>query len=243
MDFDKLISYLNIERSTHFKKVEPRGNYLAEFTDSSANISICFNRHYPLNFPDIYVNPSNEIRAHIDNEGKICLFDYNSVLVDVGKPEQLLIECYDKSLEILDLNSDALKEYTEVLREAGAYWMHLAGAWNISSALDIRKIHYAQFEISSYSEKNNEKVQRFYLHNTMEDTLALEEKLGISQDTQHYVNTCTVIRLKKGTKFIEFRSRYGWNELRQYIISNVESNTRRKFQKYTNEERKVIVGK
>lgn len=237
MIFEQLIEFLNAEKNTNFIQVGARGQYLSEFYDESKKITICFSRHFPLQLPDFFIPESNEIRPHIDSTGKLCLFDATSVLINIDKPELLLVECYDRAIDIIELDRD--KQYVEILREADSYWLHLAHGWNVVSTINFSSIVYRQFDISSYESKD--KIQRFYLAETIEKTKELELKLDIRQGNNHYWHTCTVIRLNKGTRFIKLKEKYAWNELRQYILSNTSANAKRKFQKYTNEDRKAVV--
>ncbi len=238
MEFDKLIKNLNYKRTVYFEKVEkPRKGYVAEYVDKKGELSICFSKFFPLDIPDFFVKPEDQPRPHIESNGKICLFDSSSILLNDQYLNELIVECYDQAIDVLGIEEGTADFDTEILREADAYWIQKATKF-IVSTVDLTKVSYANYEMLSYSDSS---IITFYVADTVEKTRALGYRFSNNYEKESYLNTCTVIRLKKGSPIIPIKKRYGWNELRQYIRKNTDNGVKRRFQQHTDEEKKIVI--
>lgn len=238
MEYEELVKNLNHVRAVSFEKEEkPREGYVEEYVDKKSGLSICFTRHFPLNIPDFFVKPAVQPRPHVESNGKICLFDSSSILLNDQRLNELIVECYDQAIGVLEIEEGSAAFDTEILREADAYWLQKATKF-IVSTVDLTKVSYANYEMLSYSDSG---VITFYVSDNVEKTRALGDRLSNYTKNKKYFNACTVIRLKKGSPIIPIKKRYGWNELRQYIRKNTDNGVKRRFQQHTDEEKKIVI--
>ena len=236
MELNELVENLNYKRNVSFIKTESvREGYIAGFTDENIGMTVCFTKHFPLNLPDFFVPVIGEVRPHIESSGKICLFDTSSILIDEKNINELLIECYDQAVKVLqmDRNTDLYK--TEILREADSYWLQVSSK-SITSTVDINKATYLNREMIHYSG-----TMTFYVADTEEKTRTLGATFAGNKDKEPYLSDCVIIRLKKGSPLITIKKRYGWNELRQYIRKNTDNGVKRRFKKHTDIKKKVVI--
>lgn len=236
MELNGFIKILNHDRNVSFiEKESVRTEYVAEYTDEVSGMTVCFSKYYPLNLPDFYVPVTDEVRPHIESNGKICLFDASSILIDENHPEELLLDCYDQAISVLTIARDTELYKAEILREADAYWLRISNE-TITSTVDIRKATYLNLKMLYYSG-----TLAFYVADTEEKTRHLGETFARNKEKESHFNDCTIIRLKKGSPLIQIKKRYGWNELRQYIRRNTDNGVRRRFKKHTDVKKKAVI--
>ena len=236
MELNELVKDLNCKRNVAFiEKASVRTGYIAEFVDENSGMTVCFTKHFPLNLPDFFVPVVDEVRPHIDSNGKICLFDASSILINEEYLRELLIECYDQAVGILQIEHESDLYKTEILREADSYWLQVSKE-SITSAVDISKATYLNLQMISYSGTIS-----FYVADTEEKTRVLGETFARNRENESHINDCTIIRLKKGSPLIPIKEKYGWNELRQYIRKNIDNGVKRKFKKHTDAEKKAVI--
>lgn len=238
MELNEIISSLNLNRNVNFVKVDStRAGYVTEFFDDVSGLTVCFSKYYPLILPDFYVQPRNEICPHIESNGKICLLDSSSILIDDSRAEELLVECYDQAIKILQLNKETDLYKSEMLREANSYWLQVSKQ-TITSSVDISKATYLELKMISYM---GDGPLSFYVGDNVEKTEVLGKSFSKYCDRKSNYSDCIIIRLKKGSRLISLKERYGWNELRQYIRKNTDNGVKRKFKKHTDSEKNAVM--
>ena len=236
MELNELVENLNFKRNVSFTKKESvRTGYIAEFADETFGMTVCFTKHFPLNLPDFFVPVIDEVRPHIERNGRICLFDASSVLIDENNINELLIECYDQAVSVLQIDSNTDLYRTEILREADSYWLQVSKK-SITSTVDISKATYLNREMIHYSGEI-----AFYVADTEEKTRVLGATFAGGRDKEAHLCDCTIIRLKKGSPLITIKDRYGWNELRQYIRKYTDNGVKRRFKKHTDIKKKAVI--
>ena len=167
MEIKDIIELLNKKRDVSFAKKEiPRAGYLLEYYDELLEISICFPKYFPIMLPDFYVTRLDEVRPHIESNGKICLFDTSSILINEECLEELLIECYDQAKVILAINSESRLYESEVLREAGAYWLEVSSKYIIST-VDLSRVTYSIHKMAS---RQSQGLLSFYVTDSEDKT-------------------------------------------------------------------------
>lgn len=241
MSFSDYITKLNQTRNASFEYIldeKGESTYLEVYMDSSKGMKICFSKDFPLCLPDIFVNKTDEIRPHIEANGKICLFDIDSVLIDTNLPDQLLIECYDKAVSILNMKSNSKKYYSELLREADSYWVHNS-LFIMTSDIDFRNKSFVETNMLTVSSIANG-YKFFYLGETIEEAEILAEFFNNSICEKN-INDCIIIRLKRGSSILPIKEKYSWLELRQYILKNTTGGIHKRFREHTKLKSKAVI--
>ena len=79
------------------------------------------------------MKPEDQPRPHIESNGKICLFDSSSILLNDQYLNELIVECYDQAIDVLGIEEGTAAFDTEILREADAYWLQKATKFIVST--------------------------------------------------------------------------------------------------------------
>ena len=133
MMFIDAIANLNQERNVSFAPVSDfiyEGS--VEISGEKIHLRIDLSQGFPNKFPTISIPEDNHYRAHAFGEGKLCLFNEESVIIKPGMGNQVLIDAYDRAIKIIKMDSQEQTE--EILREFLVYW---AAKSNLSCFLYI----------------------------------------------------------------------------------------------------------
>lgn len=231
--YEKLVDNLNIQRGVDFSKGESSQNkYVATFfgnvkimDGSSINLTIAFDKHFPLRLPVFYINNDNVYRVHVESEGKICLYDKSSILIRSDMPEQLLLDCYDQAIKILNILPGTDEYNQEIFREFDAYWLKIAKR-KVYSCFDTSEVTYNEYamffgsNISVVAKTENDASVMAY------------NNLNAKRKDSDFYKKCLVIRLRKKSSLINIKENYRWKDLRNYILKNISSSHKRMFNKF-----------
>lgn len=241
--YEKLVSILNEQRGVHFFPKESSWHeYVATFfgsvkimDGSSINIIIAFDKHFPLRLPVFYVNNDNVFRVHVESDGKICLYDKSSMLIKKEMPDQLLLDCYDQAIKILNILPGTDEYNHEIFREFDAYWMKIGSSRWVYSCFDTSEVTYNEYNM--FFSSNIRVVAK-----TENDALVMAyNNLNAKRKESDFYKKCLVIRLRKKTSLISIRENYKWKALRNYILSNISASYKKRFEKFLQKKIKKIV--
>ncbi len=228
-----IIKNLNRERCVDFTVLDDcDSKYLAKFTGSvlldkneSVQLLISFTVHFPLSLPDIFVEGNEDFRAHVGIEGKICLFDSSSILIKQELADQIVIDCFDRAIKILNIRPGSKVYNDEVCREFESYWLSI-GNKKAYSCLDIYDVKYAEFpmvvskEVSVIAKTN------------IEAEIILHNAFGLIPDKSTFESTCIVVRIREGSSMIALSKQFKWSNIRRYVVDNTSSSIKRQFRKF-----------
>lgn len=237
-----IIQNLNRERCVDFTVSEGcDSKYLAEFTgavlldnNERVQLSIAFTANFPLSLPDIFIKENEAFRAHVGAEGKICLFDSSSILIRQELADQLVIDCFDQAIKILNIRPGSKVYNDEVCREFDSYWLSVRNK-KAYSCLDIHDVKYAEFPMvvsKGVSVIANRKI---------EAEIILRNTFGLKPDENTFERTCIVVRIRNGSNMITLSKQFKWNNIRRYVVDNTSSSVKRQFRKFLDKKVKHYV--
>ena len=234
--FDKLIDNLNRERGVLFSQSEVN-IYTGEVTvrEEKILISIDLGHGFPKMFPIISVVDAKRFIPHSSSKGKLCLFDESSVIIKPDVPEQLLLDSYDRAMEILEMDPETQKE--EVFREFFAYWgnqscVGLILYTNLSTS--------ANHEFQEYTVLGDN-VDRLVVSDSIEKSKALlVNHMGcVPSEAERYKIPCYRIRLRSSS-LPKMNERFTWKNIRRYILGNITGSQKRRFNQMLSEKCFVV---
>lgn len=238
----KIIQNLNQKRTVNFTlcevtKPEYSQEYsglvtLANYETVSLNIAFC--AHFPLSLPKIYVKDNTSFRAHVGSDGKICLFDSSSVLIKQNMADQILIDCFDRAIQILNINPGSKEYNDEVCREFDSYWFSVM-AKKTYSCLDVHDIQFAEYPMII------SKGVSVVAATKNEAEVILKNNFGVPINEDTFDRKCIVIRIRDGSNMIPLAKSFKWSAVRRYVIENTSSSVKRAFKKFLNKNVKHIV--
>ena len=227
MDYEQLIKALNEERNVAFisKDYSSFAAPILLAAGRSVEMIISFPDTFPLTPPLFLIPNLDEFREHVDPKGKICLFDKTSVLFDVEHPEQILIDCFDQAVDILNTPVQSKTFLREMTREFNAYWSYYADNC-IDWACDTPQQKY--YKTSALWINN-----RLILANSVDDARYLAcNYMKCTVNGSETTIPCTIVSLRNGSAPIWIKKEYQWNEVRRYILNNTSSSARRAFKTF-----------
>lgn len=236
------IQNLNIQRHVNFVLNENCDKkYLAEYVgvvllinSERIDISIAFSPHFPLTLPDIFVKRHTAFRAHVGGDGKICIFNSSSILIKKDMTDQLVIDCFDQAIRILNIHPGSKTYNDEVCREFDSYWFSIRDK-KAYSCLDIKDLKY--IELPMVVSKGVSIIA-----NTKEDAeIILRNNFGLAPDKDDFERTCLIIRIREGSGMIPLSKQFKWSTIRRYIIDNTSSSVKRQFKKFLDKKVKHYV--
>jgi len=233
-----IIQNLNIERNVSFafnknceKQYQAKYTGLVSLSDNETlEISIAFTPHFPLTLPDILVKDNMLFRAHVGTNGKICLFDTSAILIKQDLPDQLVIDCFDQAIRILNIRPGSKTYNDEVCREFDSYWLSVRNK-KAYSCLDTNEIKYGEYPmvvangISVIADTN------------IEAETILRNSFGFSPDKDAFERTCLIVRIRDRSNMIPLSKHFKWSAVRRYVVDNTSSSIKRQFRKFL--EKKV----
>lgn len=237
-----VINNLNIHRDVCFEQIENcNKKYIAEYSGNillencdKIEMIISFSTDFPLTLPDIFLVDNNKFRAHVGTEGKICLFDSSAILIKQDMAAQLVIDCFDQAVKILNIQPGSKTYNKEVCREFNSYWRSIRNRITYS-CLDTKDIKYAEIPIvisHGISIVGNTKD---------EAEVILRNNFGLVSDKDDFERTCLVIRIRAGSSMIPLAKQFKWSVVRRYIVENTSSSVRRQFKKFLGKQVKHYV--
>ena len=240
--FEKLVSNLNELRGVHFvPKESSRHEYVATFfgsvkimDDSSINLIIAFDKHFPLRLPVFYVSNDNVFRVHVESDGKICLYDKSSILIKKEMADQLLIDCFDQALKILNILPGTDEYNHEIFREFDAYWMKIGNNRCVYSCFDTSEVTYNEYNMLFSSDFS-------VVAKTENDALVIAyNHLNARRQESDFYKKCLVILLRKKGSLISIKESYKWKDLRNYVLNNISASYKKRFNNFLQKKIKTI---
>ena len=233
--FENAVAYLNREREVAFSLID-KNTFCGDVIVSGeiVQLSIDLGQGFPKSFPIIRVIHSKRFIPHSSSDGKLCLFDESSVMVKENMPEQLLLDSYDRAIEILKMDLTTQKE--EVLREFFAYWGEQSRKdFILYTNLPTAEIH----EYKEYTVIGNNNA--FVVSSSIEESkILLEKHMGFNpSDTEKYKITCYRIRLRKSS-LPKLDGGFTWKNIRNYILDNITSSQKRRFNQMLSEHCSIV---
>lgn len=223
------IEELNKKRNVHFAKEKDCQRSFVSAVEFGENqfceMRISFSEYYPSKIPDIFVVNPKERYMHMDSKGKLCLFDNSSILINENLPEQLLLDCFDKAVEIITTDTNSQTYVEEVMREFESYWCAVAKA-KMYSAIEVQENEY--FEATMFVSKGI----RVLASSEEEAKFLACNYLNATNDDNSFSAKCLVIGLRKNAKLIEVKDTYKWRDIRKYVMENVSGSVKREFRKF-----------
>lgn len=222
-----LAFHVDFQESPNCKEkyfLEYKGSVKIDDTDS-ISMFILFREHFPLILPDFFVDNMEKFRAHVGTDGKICLFDTSSILVNQDMPDQIVFDCYEQAIKILKIIPGSKEYNEEISREFESYWMTVMNKEAYSS-VDIDNISYKECPMVCMNGMS-------MISETVEDAKAmLINAYGLKEDDNVFERKCIFIRIRDGSPIIPLSKKFKWNTVRKYIINNISSSVKRQFQKF-----------
>jgi len=230
---DDIIKMLNSKFSVHFqesvdnknvKHLEYRGIVLINDNDNIP-LTISFGEHFPLALPEFVVENKEKFRAHVGSDGKICLLDTSSILIDQDMPEQIVFDCYQQAIKILNIAQGSKEYNNEVIREFESYWTSVVNKKAYSS-VDIETVSYREYPMVCMNGIS-------MISETSDDAKAiLINTFGLKQDEDGFEKKCIFIRIRDESPIIPLSKQFKWNTVRKYIMNNTSASVKRKFQSF-----------
>lgn len=222
----KYIEKLNHDRKVDFKPIQEKENeYLGEvFIEGSLiELRISFNNYFPLEFPYIFLEKRNRFYPHVGKDNKICLFNDSSLLIKTNKPYAILLDAFDRALEILSIVPNSPEYNREILREFNAYWSG-------KSCISLYMIT-PQYVNNTYKVLDSMKIdKKIVLSDSNEQSIEILEKYFHVKNSKTELIKTFFIKIKKNV-FIPIQEKYSWKWLRLLILNNTTSFQKEQFKK------------
>ena len=225
-----LINKLNIYRKVAFEQDKDNrrafiGNVTVE--NESYHMKIFFPDAFPIKLPEITIIDANKRFAHMGIDGKLCLLDESSILIQSSMPDQIVIDCYDKAITNISIDINSEYYAREVLREFNSYWIQNA---NLKIYSFLEELNSGYIEVPMYISRNIHVIAssvlnaKYYACNY----------LNVFDDDKAYDAKCLLISLRSNSRPICLKKDYKWSEIRKYILKNVTGSVKRQFQHFLN---------
>lgn len=232
---EELIGKLNYERHVFFE-ILPKQSTVFQGTVVLQNeklvLKIDFSNYFPLEFPIFSIENAQRFYPHVDNAGKICLFDDSSLLIQTDMPDQMLIDAFDRAVDILCIDPESYEYKTEVAREFNAYWAEVS-----------KMILYTNLSSCTGKEYQNLSVVRaenrlLVSENIIDSECLLKNNFGVSLEKKSNID-CLLIRLRSFC-IPPIQKVYTWKWLRNFILKNITSSQKKAFNLFLAKKRRVF---
>lgn len=230
------IKILNNVRKTSFKECDTKVHYLKTFEDvvslvngTKVPMTISFNEAYNITFPDFHVDNHDGKYLHCDLDGKMCLFNKDAVMIKPNMLSQLIVDCYDRAIDILSLNPMSDEYKREYAREFCAYWQEVAKSDRVYCNIEIFKIKFSNMELL------NTGGIWVLSENRASAKIIAEEYLKIPRNDKDVFCPVYVMRLKENASLPRIKANYNKKELTDYILRNLSSSYKKRFSKLLNQ--------
>ena len=233
--YESAIDNLNRERRVSFAKTR-ENIYSGEIVVNGERVqlSIDLGQGFPKTFPIISVVNSKRFVPHTSS-GKLCLFDEASVMIKKDVPNQLLLDSYDRAIEILEMDPATQKK--EVFREFLAYWENKSeNKCLLYTNLSAAKTHEFQ-EYCAIGDKSNHLV----VSDTIEESrVLLINHMGCkTSEAENYKIPCFRIRLR-ASSLPKLNEKFTWKNIRSYILDNITGSQKRRFKQMLSQKVSVV---
>ena len=203
--------------------------YVATFggvIESKWSIRIAFSPHFPARLPDVFVDTPPKETLHIDKDGKLCLFNQSSLLLDTANPVGIISDCVQQAVKILSLQPRTQEYQVELQREFLSYWQKDA-AMHIYFALNTDDMQFAEVPILRV-----EKGYYILSQSIQESKRLLCDVLQIEHSGDVFEEKALVIRLQENANPPSPFEPITWQLFSRYLKGNVAANLRKRLDKY-----------
>ena len=229
------ISVLNTERNVHFEALPTiEGVFQSDVILKTETITMVIDcrKGFPDSFPVLSIKDPVRFYPHVDALGKICLFEESAIIIRTELPDQIILDAFDRAIEILEITPGSTEYKREVAREFNAYW-----------AQNSNRIIYVNLD------KHGRNVYEELICVSCDNSIILSEtKLDSEYLLQNYfgkkiVNKteipCTILRLRS-FDVPPIQKQYSWKLLRSFIMKNITGSQKTRFQKFLNQKMKML---
>jgi len=224
----RIIDEINEQRGLSLQQIPCRSStYISEYEGyvrTFGKITIAFTSYFPTEIPDIFLSNPHPKQLHVDKNGKLCLMDKSSLLLDVDNPIQIVIDCLEKAIEVLKIQPGSKEYQKELQREFLSYWMQSCD-FALNSILDTTNVHCEEYPVvvadSEHLIANTKDEAVAFLHNVLKEPV---DKIRVSYGL--------VIKMRENSELPFPSSKYKWSDIRHYILKNSSNSTKRLFRKY-----------
>ena len=231
---EQFICKLNYDRHVSFE-ILPDQSAVFQGTVVLPNedlvLKIDFSNFFPLEFPVISIENALRFYPHVDKSGKICLFDDSSLLIQSDMPYQMLIDAFDRAIDILCIAPESNEYKTEVAREFNAYWAEVS-----------KMILYTNLSSCIGKEYQNLSVVRaenkLLVSDNIDSECLLKNSFGVSLDKKVNID-CLLIRLRSFC-IPPIQKTYTWKWLRNFLLKNITGSQKRAFSAFLAKKKKVL---
>lgn len=237
-----IVNKLNQRRNVNFVLCDSdRSEHLCEYfgliklaNSKNIRLRISFPRYFPLSLPEIYIDDTSSLRAHVGVSGKLCLFDSSSILVKQNMPEQILIDCFDQAMTILNITSGSERYNDEICREFNSYWVSISTKYTYS-CLNVSNIQFGQYPMII------SKGISVVANTKNEAEVVLKNNFGLPIDQNTFKRICVVVKIRNSSSMIPLAKQFKWSRIRRYVIENTSSSVKREFSKFLNKKVKRFI--
>ncbi|WP_295095629.1 ThiF family adenylyltransferase [Ruminococcus sp.] len=223
---EKYIEQLNRDRNVSFTSVpEATGEFHGKVSIGTERLElrISFNNHFPMEFPAFYLDNCNRFYPHVDKCNKLCLFESSSLLINTVDPYIILLDAFDRAVEILSIKPGSSQYASEILKEFNAYWKERS----------LLQLHMVTPKYTSNTLIQLDSVyidHKIVLSDNKELSLSLLDNYFDKRNDKPYFIKTYFIKLNKNVS-IPIKDVYTWKWLRLLIQQNTTSSQITKFKK------------
>lgn len=220
------IEQLNRDRNVNFTPVqgttgEFHGKVLIE--TESLELRVSFNNNFSMDFPSFYLENSNRFYPHVDKDNKLCLFENSSLLINFDDPYILLLDAFDRAVEILSIKPRSSQYSSEILKEFNAYWKERSMLTFNMITPEYTRNTFKQLDSVCSDGK-------IVLSDNKELSLSiLDNYFDIRTNSPNFIKTYFIKMNKSVT--IPIKDVYSWKWLRLFILQNTTSSQKAKVKK------------
>ena len=234
---NKCIENLNRERGTLFSLIN--GDVyegIVEINGEKVLIRIDLGHGFPEELPLISVPEVRRFVPHCSN-GLLCLFERDSIMIIPDMGEQLLLDCYDRAIEILSM--DPQHQKNEILREFIAYWSEASRENGILLFSSLRGASLHEFkQYTAVGESYN----RLVVSESISGSFNLLKKyMNIDADESQKMVNIPVFRIRlRNTVIPPLTKAPTWRMIRTFIADNITASQKKWFNKMLDEKLKIV---
>ena len=226
IDIQAVMEEVNKQKGLSFQPIESESPYIAMYSGeylSYGRLKIGFLSSFPYSLPAIFITGQKSRRLHVDDKGKICLIHESSLLLDVNRPEQIIIDAFELAERVLSLTPEMPEYRVELRKEFLSYWgqqEHGRTIWSILSierGRSILKVPLFRHEKGYILAPSHADANSFLC-----DYYGLPPISGIQ-------GTAWVIPLKEDAEMPSPFIHYTWSDIIRYFKENAEEDIRRQF--------------
>lgn len=237
--FGEKLKHINFEKSNPL--VYEYNNFK---NDISLRIEV--SEKFPKELPNIFIHEyekNHVFYSHVESNGKICYLPTDNILFDIDKPEQLLVECIERALNVVDTWD------TEIMRrdfreEFLSYWIMACekDRFSLKSYSEVRN-YFEEWEIIS-----TPKQKMLFRKNDINKDKILTNVLGENyQEDRLKSNEALYLPLRLNDDLIPPNPKDEINiqTIKKLIDGNLSSSVKKQFKKWLRKYKKnywIILG-